>query len=146
MPHPLPDPELLPEFYAWVPAKRLAAWAVDTVLILLLFVVVLVLTALTGLLIMPLLLFAVNLAYRAVSIGRWSATPGMMLMAIEFRRLSGQRLDPMQAFVHSLVFCIAQLVPVLLLISAALMLLTPRGQGLSDHLLHTTALNRPAPH
>jgi uncharacterized RDD family membrane protein YckC len=142
----LPDPDLLPEFYEWVPLKRLVAWGIDTVLILLISVVVIALTAFTGLLFLPVLLFAVNLGYRTVAISRWSATPGMWLMAIELRTLSGRPLDRNLAFMHSLGFTVSMLIAVLQVISVVLMLTSARGQGLTDHLLGTTALNRAAAH
>ena len=140
----LPDPELLPEFYSWVWAKRFLAWVIDTILILALVGVTLLLTAFTGFLIFPLIFFVVNLAYRAVAVTRWSATPGMLLMAIELRTLSGHRLDERLAFFHSLGFTVSITFPALQVLSVALMLTSPYGQGLSDRLLMTTAINRPA--
>ena len=44
----LPDPEIQSEFYADVPFKRFLAWIVDTVLIVVLCVLILPLTAFTG--------------------------------------------------------------------------------------------------
>lgn len=140
----LPDPDLMPEFYARVPLKRFGAWFIDMPLILLLTLLIMPLTAFTGFFYFPLVFGAANLAYRTVALTWWSATPGMMLMAIEFRSMGGQRLEPAQAFLHSLGFVFWTLVPVLQVISAAAMLTTARGQGLSDHLLGTTAINRPA--
>ena len=139
----LPDPELLPEFYAWVPLKRLVAWAVDAVLILVLTAVVLVLTALLTIWILPLLYAALNVAYRTVSIARWSATPGMALMAVELRDSRGARLDPFTALLHTLVYTAATIMVLPQVASVALMLITPRRQGLGDLLLGTAALNRP---
>jgi hypothetical protein len=51
----LPDPHYQPEFYADVPLKRLISWAIDTVLIVLLVVLILPFTAFTGLFFLPLL-------------------------------------------------------------------------------------------
>jgi uncharacterized RDD family membrane protein YckC len=140
---PLPDPELMPEFYAWVPAKRLAAWAVDTLLILALTAVVLVATALLTLLILPVLYAAVNIAYRTVTLARWSATPGMALMAIELRDGRGLRLDAMTAFLHTLGYTVSVLLVPLQVASVALMLITRRRQGLTDLVLGTAMINRP---
>ena len=139
----LPDPELLPEFYAFVPAKRLAAWAVDAVLILILTLVVLLLTALLTIWILPLLYAGVNIAYRTVSLARWSATPGMVLMALQLRDARGARLDPMTAFLHTLGYTACTITVLPQIASVALMLITPRKQGLSDLILGTAALNRP---
>lgn len=142
----LPDPELLPEFYRYVPFKRLVAWVIDTLLILLLTLVVVPFTAFTAVFFLPLLYVALNLGYRTVGLARWSATPGMWVMAIELRHLSGHRLDPGNAFLHSLGYTVSVLIPFLQVVSICLMLVTPRGQGLTDHILKTAALNRPAAH
>ncbi|MFY9320584.1 MAG: RDD family protein, partial [Lentibacter algarum] len=49
----LPDPHYQPEFYADVPLKRLISWAIDTVIIVLLVVLILPFTAFTGLFFLP---------------------------------------------------------------------------------------------
>jgi len=146
MPHALPDPDLQPEFYHWVPFKRLVAWLIDTILIFGLTAITVVFTAFIGVLVFPFLFLAVNLAYRTVTIAKWSATPGMIVMAIELRTLSGFRLDRNAAFLHSLAFTVTMLITILLVVSAALMLMNPRGQGLVDHFMGTTALNRAGPY
>lgn len=140
----LPDPELLPEFYAWVPLKRLVAWLVDSLLILLLSFVVVVATALLALPLAPLIYLALNIAFRTVTLTRWSATPGMALMAVELRRRDGRRLDRGTALMHTLIYTGASLTVVLQIASVAMMLTSPRGQGLPDTLLGTVALNRPS--
>lgn len=139
----LPDPDLLPEFYAWVPAKRLIAWVVDGLLILLLTAAVVLVTALLTLAVLPLLYVALNIAYRYVALARWSATPGMALMAIELRDRAGRRLDPWLALMHTLIYTGAVLTVLPQVVSVALMLTTPRGRGLPDTLLGTAMLNRP---
>ena len=143
MPH-LPDPELLPEFYAWVPVKRLVAWGVDGLLILVLTILVVVATALLTLFILPLVYVALNIAYRWVTLSRWSATPGMALMAIELRTRHGERLDRETALWHTLLYtgCFVTVLPQIA--SVAMMLASPRGQGLGDTLLGTAMLNRPS--
>lgn len=143
MPH-LPDPELLPEFYAWVPVKRLVAWVVDAVLILLLTGVVLAATALLTLFILPVLYVALNIAYRWVTLSRWSATPGMALMAIELRSRTGTRLDRETALWHTVIYTISFVTVLPQVASVAMMLASPRGQGLGDTLLGTAMLNRPS--
>ena len=140
----LPDPDLLPEFYALVPLKRLMAWVVDGVLIFLLTGVVLIFTALLTVWILPLLYAAVNVAYRTVTLARWSATPGMVLMAVQLRDARGARLDPMLALLHTLAYTAASLLVLPQVASVALMLITPRRQGLGDLLLGTAMINRPA--
>ena len=139
----LPDPELRPEFYAAVPLKRLVAWLIDTVAILLLTLIVLPFTAFVAAFFLPALYVMMNLAYRTVGMARWSATPGMWLMAVEFRRADGSRLDPGTAFLHSLGYTVSMALVVPQVASVVLMLVSRHGQGLSDHVLGTVALNRP---
>jgi uncharacterized RDD family membrane protein YckC len=140
----LPAPDLRPEFYANVAPKRLGAWLVDTVLIFGLTLLGVIFTAFLGALIFPLLYLATNVAYRTVALGRWSATPGMMLFSIEFRDATGHKLDVRTAFLHTITYTGCMLVFPLQILSIALMLLTARGQSLGDHLLQTVALNRPS--
>jgi uncharacterized RDD family membrane protein YckC len=140
----LPAPDLRPEFYAYVVPKRLGAWAIDTVLILLLTLIVVVFTAFLAALIFPLIYGAINIAYRTVSIGRWSATPGMLILSIEFRDASGHRLDGRTALLHTLAYTACIVFFPLQILSIALILLTERGQSLGDHLLRTVVLNRPS--
>lgn len=145
LPDSLPDPDLHAEFYADVAVKRLLAWLIDAVLILVLTVLVLPFTAFVGLLFFPLLWLAVGLAYRIATLARGSATPGMRIMAIEIRDRFGRRLDAGTAALHTLVYTVALGSLVVQGISVALMLSTPRGQGIPDLLLGTAAINRPAP-
>lgn len=140
----IPDPERQPEFYADVPTKRLLAWLVDTVLIVVLCLLVLPFTAFTGLLFFPALLLVVGFAYRVVTIAGASATWGMRLMAIEFRGRDGARFDLGMAFLHTLGLTVSFALPLLQAVSIVLMLTTARGQGLSDHLLGSVAINRRA--
>ncbi|GGO57650.1 RDD family protein [Roseovarius pacificus] len=140
----LPDPVTQPEFYSDVPAKRLLAWVVDTVLIVLICLLIVPFTAFTGLFFFPFLLLVVGFAYRVVTIARGSATWGMRLVSLEFRKLDGQRFDLSMALLHTLGLTISFGFPILQVISIVLMLTTERGQGLSDHVLGTVALNRRA--
>ncbi|MFD1193724.1 RDD family protein [Seohaeicola saemankumensis] len=143
-PLPLPDPVTQPEFYADVPMKRLLAWLVDTVLIALICLLILPFTAFTGLFFFPLLMLVVGFTYRVVTIANRSATWGMRLMAIEFRTAQGERFGLGLATVHTLVTSFSFALPVLQIISVVLMLTTARGQGLTDHVLGSVALNRAA--
>ena len=140
----IPDPQTQPDFYADVPAKRLLAWGVDTVVVLVICLLVLPFTAFTGLFFFPLLFLSVSFVYRVVTIARSSATWGMRLTAIEFRTQSGDRFDLSLAFLHTLGYSLSWAVAILQLISVVLMLTTLRGQGLSDHVLGTVAINRRA--
>ena len=144
MTHALPDPDYQADFYADVPLKRLIAFGVDTVLILILTVLVLPFTAFTGLFYFPLLAMVVGFVYRVLTIAGGSATPGMRLMAIELRNASGERLDLPQAALHTLLFTLFFSMMLPQLASIALMLTGPRAQGLHDLVLGTAAINRPA--
>ena len=140
----LPDPDTQPEFYADVPAKRLVAFVVDTLVILVLSLLVVPFTAFTGLFFFPVLMAVIGFAYRVVTIARGSATWGMRLVAIEFRAADGRRFDLWLAFAHTLGLTISFALPLLQVASVVLMLTRPRGEGLSDLVLGTVALNRRA--
>lgn len=140
----IPDPVTQPEFYSDVPVKRLIAWFADTLIVAAVCVLILPLTAFTGLFFFPLLMLFVGFAYRIVTISRGSATWGMRLMAIEFRTATGARFDLQMAFLHTLAFTISCAFFLLQIVSVVLMLTSPRAQGLGDHLLGTVALNRRA--
>ena len=140
----LPDPAFQADFYADVPLKRLIAWGVDTVVILVMTVLVVLMTALVGLFFWPVLFLTLGFLYRWVTLARRSATWGMRLAAIEFRTATGARLDPATAFLHTLGYTVSVAMVLPQLLSIALMLMSPRGQGLSDLVLGTAAINRPA--
>lgn len=138
----LPDPIRQPEFYASVPSKRFVAWIVDTIVILLLTLLTLPFTAFLSIFFFPILLFAIGFSYRVVTLANSSATWGMRLMAIEMRQANGQRFDLATAFWHTLGYTLSFAFFLAQIVSIVLMLSTSRGQGLSDHALGTTALNR----
>lgn len=140
----LPDPDYHAEFYQGVPAKRAMAWVVDTILTLIITIAIIPFTAFTALFFLPMLWLTVNLLYRWISIASRSATPGMRLMAIEFRRADGSAMDGSTAFVHTLGFLISFSMFLPQLLSAGLMFFGARGQGLSDLVLGTVAINRTA--
>jgi len=66
----------------------------------------------------------------------------MRFMGIELRSARGDRLGALEAGLHTGLHlaCMAFVLPQIASIAA--MLLTPRGQGLPDLALATTALNR----
>lgn len=140
----LPDPVRHAEFYADVPMKRGFAWLIDTVLIAVITAVIVPFTVFTALFFLPLLFLTVSLVYRTLSLARSSATPGMRLMAIEFRTHRGEAFDTTTAFLHTLGYTVSIGMVLPQVISVALMLTGPRAQGLSDHVLGTVAINRTA--
>jgi uncharacterized RDD family membrane protein YckC len=140
----LPDPVTRSEFYDGVPFKRLLAWVVDILLIFVLCLLVLPFTAFTGIFFFPALMLVTGFLYRWATLSSGSATWGMRLMALQIREADGLRLTSGTAFLHTLGYTISLAVAPLQVISILLMVLTPRKQGLTDHLLGTAAINRPA--
>lgn len=140
----LPDPVQVPEIYADTPIKRLIAWLIDTILIAILTAVVVPFTAFIGLFFLPALFAVLSFLYRWVTLARGSATLGMRFVAISLRRADGSVFDGTTAFLHTTGYFVSVLIFPLQLVSVALMLITPRRQGLTDHILGTVAVNRTA--
>ena len=140
----LPDPEFQAEFYRDVAAKRAIAWIVDTILVGLLTAIAVPMTAFIALFFLPVLFLIINVLYRWVTISSRSATWGMRLTSIEFRRLDGAPFDTATALVHTLGYTVSVAMVLPQLLSIALMLINPRGQGLTDLIMGTVAINRPA--
>lgn len=138
----LPDPDTQPEFYAGVPAKRLLAWLVDMGVIIVMCLLILPFTAFTGIFFFPFLLLVVGFVYRVMTLANGSATWGMRLMAIELRDTQDRPLDLGLAFLHTLGYSISLGMGFVQVISVVLMGSSAYGQGLTDMVLHTTALNR----
>lgn len=140
----LPDPHLDAQFYEGIVVKRLLAWVLDVLVISALVLAALV--ASFGLLafVFPALVVGMTLAYRSLCIVKWSATLGMRALAIELRNHRGERLDPFEAVAHTFIYVFAFMTVVGAMANAALMLVTDRHQGLSDLILGTAAINRPA--
>ena len=139
----LPDPDAQPEFYDDTPTKRAIAWAIDTALVFGLWLVLTVLSA--GLLVWLLPFFAVvDFLYRTTTISRRSATWGMRAMSIELRDRRGEPLDFGQAVLHTAGYMASIVTLPVQIVSGAMMLATPRRQGLTDHVMGTAAVNRAA--
>ncbi|WP_223422484.1 RDD family protein [Tateyamaria pelophila] len=140
----LADPVTQPQFYKDVASKRLFAWLIDTVVILLMSMIIVPFTAFVALFFFVGLYAVVSFAYRTITLATGSATWGMRLMAIEIRDASGARLDLSGAFLHTLGYMISWAVAPLQLISIVLMATSARGQGLTDMVMGSAALNRRA--
>lgn len=140
----LPDPVRQPDFYENVPMKRLIAWGADAVVIFILCLLLLPFTAFSGLFFWPFYLLTIGFFYRLASIIAFSATLGMLLTAIRLYDHHGRKLDRMTAFLHTAGYTLSMVIVVPQVISATLMLTTPRRQGLTDMILGTAALNLPA--
>ncbi|MFV1439697.1 MULTISPECIES: RDD family protein [unclassified Phaeobacter] len=138
----LPDPDYQADFYQLVPAKRLFAWLIDSLLITVLASIAVVFTAFTGLFIWPLLYLVIGFIYRAAAIASGSATWGMTVAGIELRDLSGRKLDGQGALLHTAGYTVSMAFPLLQVISILMMLMSARGQGLTDAVMGTVMLNR----
>ena len=138
----LPDPHSQPQFYESVPTKRFIAWIIDVVIVFAFCLVLGLLTVTVAFWIFPLVFLLVSFAYRVITITNRSATWGMRLMNIEFRHGDGTRFDFATAVLHTLGFAVSFSIFVLQIISMVFMVASERGQGLSDMVLGTTAINR----
>ncbi len=138
----LADPVTQPQFYRDVAGKRLLAWVIDTILITALCLIIVPFTAFIALFFFLGLMAVVGFVYRVVTLTGRSATLGMRVAAIEFRDRNGARFDLGTAFLHTLGYTISWAVAPLQLISIILMATSGRGQGLTDMILGTAALNR----
>ena len=140
----LPDPNRHSEFYADVLTKRVFAFLIDSVVILVITLLLIPLTAFTAIFFLGFLAFVVSVIYRTVSLANRSATPGMRLMAIEFRTHTGDRFDLKTAFIYTILFSISMSMVLPQIVSVILMLTGQRRQSLVDHLMGTAAINRSA--
>lgn len=143
----LPDPELDPQFYAGVPARRLAAWLVDVLIVLAVGLPLATLFGLAtlgfGFALFGFLIMGVGVVYRTLTIASGSATWGMRLMGIELRRADGARLDVLTAFLHTVIYSFCLGVVLLQIASVVAMVATRYGQGAPDLILRTAMINRP---
>ncbi len=139
----LPDPQLDRQFYEGVPFKRLLAWVIDVIIILLISAALVLISFGIAAFVFPLLLFVTNIAYRIFTLSRNSATLGMVLTGIEIRNSNGNKLSPAEAAWHTGLYTAVALLFFALVISIIMMLVNERGQGLHDYFLGTTAINKP---
>jgi uncharacterized RDD family membrane protein YckC len=140
----LPDPVAEPQFYAGVTGKRLLAWVFDAIITFALCLLVLPFTAFTAMFFFPLLWLVTGFLYRWTTLAGGSSTWGMRLMAIELREADGMRLSGGTALVHTLGYSLSLAVLPLQFVSVIAMVALGRGQGLTDLILGTAMINRPA--
>lgn len=140
----LPDPATQRGFYENVAIKRGLAWVVDSIIVALLVFVALIFTAFLGAFVFFALWMVISFGYRVVTLASGSATWGMRLMAIELRDARGQRFDLTQALLHTVGYAVSVSIAPLQLISILCMIATERGQGLTDLVMGSVALNRRA--
>ncbi len=139
----LPDPVQDAEFYDGVPLKRALAWVVDAVLIVILSVIGGFMTLGIAFLFAGFLFMSTSFIYRVGFIAAKSATPGMMLMGIEFRNLDGQRFEFKEALIHTGIYTLVMMTFFGHLISIISMATTERGRAIQDFVLGSTAINKP---
>jgi uncharacterized RDD family membrane protein YckC len=142
------DPDTHPDLFEGILSRRIVAFFIDAVLIVLLMIpaalVVFVLGVITLTLawwiLYPPLFAIVAIGYVALTLGGpASATVGMRAAGVEMRTWSGQKLFPLLAIMHALIFwfSVGLLTPLILVVG----LFTYRRQLLHDLLLGVVAVN-----
>ncbi|MEL6912991.1 MAG: RDD family protein [Pseudomonadota bacterium] len=140
----LPDPHRQAGFYAGVPFKRLVAFLIDTLVVFAAATLVALLSLGLFFFVFVFVITVVGFFYRVGTLASGSATWGMRLVGIELRRQDGGTFSTGDAVLHTLGFYVSMAVAPLQLLSIILMLVTERGQGISDLFFGTVALNRMA--
>ncbi len=141
------DPDRHPELFDGILSKRVVAFFVDAIIVVLLMIPAALVVFIVGVVTLGLgwvlygALFAiVALGYVALTLGGpQSATIGMRVTAIEMRTWNGGPSFPLLAVMHALIFwfSVGLLTPLILLVG----LFTSRRQLLHDLLLGTLVLN-----
>ncbi len=139
-----PDPILQEDFYADTPMKRLFAWFVDMIIIMLLSAAVVPFTAFTGVFFFPLLVLVIGFAYRVITLTGGSATIGMRLLSIQLRNQHGEKFGLGEAALHTLGYSVSMGMPLIQVVSIILMMTTSRKQGLTDIVMGSVMINKPA--
>lgn len=139
-----PDPDRHAEFYDGVLPKRFLAWVFDLILIGVLTALIVPFTAFTALFFLPALFLVVGFIYRWITLSGRSATWGMRLMSIELLDRQGQRFDGGTALLWTIGYSVSMAFVIPQLLSAVLMMISARRQGLTDHVLGSVAINSPA--
>lgn len=135
------DYDFDPRLYDGVTIRRGFAWVFDVVFIALLCALVLPFTAFTGIFFFPFLMVVVGFIYRWSTLANGSSTWGMRLMGIRFRDHDRAPLSSGLALAHTVGYVVSIAAAPLQLISIILMFTTQRGQGLTDLVLGTEAIN-----
>jgi uncharacterized RDD family membrane protein YckC len=136
-----------PRLYADVRRRRAMAFLIDVCFVAVLFLAAAVVVFFAGILTLGLawltyaiLWPAVALVYSAMTVGGSSqATPGMRMMGLTVRTLSGERVTPVIAAAHAVLFymSVSLLTPFVLVVS----LISARKQLLQDIILGTVVVN-----
>lgn len=144
----LPDPEIDRQFYEGVPARRFVAWVLDVTLVLVVGIPMALVFGLVtlgfGFALFPLIIAATGFCYRTLTLATGSATLGMRLMGLEFRKSDGSHFDTLTAVLHTTLYMLCMSFVVLQAVSCVTIVTTAYRQSLPDMALRTTAINRPA--
>ena len=124
--------------------KRLFAFIIDTILILIITVMVIPFTAFTALFFLGSICLFVSVAYRTLSLASFSATPGMRLNGIEFHTHLGERLSFGSALAHTLLFSASISMGLPQLISVVMILFSRRARGLNEHVMGSVVIHSSA--
>jgi uncharacterized RDD family membrane protein YckC len=144
------DPVTQPQLFGGVIGKRILAFIVDAIIILVLTALaalaVLVLGVITlgfGWLLFPIVFPLVGLGYNAVTIGGPnSATVGQRMMGLEMRMWFGGKVTPLIAAFHALLFWVSLYTLVLWLINVLWPFFDQRKRCLHDILAGVVLINR----
>lgn len=141
------DPVTHPELFDGILSKRVLAFIIDAILIVALMIPAALLVLFLGIvtlgigwMLYPPLFAVVALGYVALTMGtERSATLGMRVTGIEMRTWKGEKMFPLLAIMHALIFWFSNgiLTPLILLVA----LFTRRKQLLHDLLLGVVAVN-----
>ena len=147
----VPDPHRDPQFYQGVPLRRLVAFLIDLIIVLLL---LLSLVFVGGALSFGAIVFAGPLVgvifgatgflYRWIMLAERSATVGMMLTGIEVRDGNGDPMIRSTAFLHTAGYYVTFVFPPLLFIGWFLMFTSPHRRAMHDLPLGSVVINKPA--
>jgi uncharacterized RDD family membrane protein YckC len=144
----LPDPARDARFYEGVAQRRLIAFALDAAAIAALGFLGAaafgIATFGVGFLAAGPVALGVAFLYRAITLARLSATPGMWIVGVELREAHGGALAPWTAMAHTALYfgCFFLVIPQIA--SVWLMATTPTGRGLPDLALGAAMIHRPA--
>jgi len=143
------DATIHPELFDEILPKRLLAFAIDAIIVIVAMVPAFIAVAILGIitlslgwLLFPFVFAIVALGYLALTLGSpESATIGMRIAGIEMRTLGGERMYPLLAILQGLMFWVLTglLTPLILVVG----LLSNRYRLLHDMLLGTIMLNSP---
>lgn len=136
----IPDPDLRPDYYENVVAKRALAWVIDVLLITVVSGVIALITII-GLWLFPLIYFCISFLYRVTTL-RGGGTWGMRFFGVELVDVNGQHLTTGIAILHTLGYFVVTGMILPVVINWATILLTDKHQSLYDLVLGTVLLNR----